>query len=66
MRCDAIETAAKQDDLRGSAVAGRAAQLLVVRPLHTRMKNVNVFVDVDLTLIDANGKILDWAREALQ
>ena len=30
------------------------------------MKNVNVFVDVDLTLIDANGKILDWAREALQ
>ena len=30
------------------------------------MKNANVFVDVDLTLIDANGKLLDGAREALQ
>ena len=30
------------------------------------MKNANVFVDVDLTLIDANGKILDGAKEALQ
>ena len=30
------------------------------------MKNANVFVDVDLTLVDANGKLLDGAREALQ
>lgn len=30
-----------------------------------RMKNANVFVDVDLTLVDANGKMLDGAREAL-
>jgi hypothetical protein len=30
------------------------------------MKNANIFVDVDLTLIDANGKPLDGAREALQ
>ena len=30
------------------------------------MKNANVFVDVDLTLIDASGKMLDGAREALQ
>jgi hypothetical protein len=30
------------------------------------MKNANVFVDVDLTLIDANGKLLPGAREALQ
>ena len=30
------------------------------------MKNANVFVDVDLTLIDANGKLLSGAREALQ
>jgi len=30
------------------------------------MKNATVFVDVDLTLIDANGKLLDGAREALQ
>src|SRR5437867_6529313 len=30
------------------------------------MKNANIFVDVDLTLIDANGKLLDGAREALQ
>ena len=30
------------------------------------MKNATVFVDVDLTLIDANGKRLDGAREALQ
>ena len=30
------------------------------------MKNANVFVDVDLTLIDANGKLLAGAREALQ
>ncbi len=30
------------------------------------MKNANVFVDVDLTLVDANGKLLDGAREGLQ
>jgi phosphoglycolate phosphatase-like HAD superfamily hydrolase len=30
------------------------------------MKNANVFVDVDLTLLDANGKLLDGAREGLQ
>src|SRR5215831_10403715 len=30
------------------------------------MKNANIFVDVDLTLIDANGKLLEGAREALQ
>jgi hypothetical protein len=29
------------------------------------VKNANVFVDVDLTLIDADGRILDGAREAL-
>ena len=29
------------------------------------MKNANVFVDVDLTLVDVNGKLLDGAREAL-
>ena len=29
------------------------------------MKNANVFVDVDLTLVDANGKLLEGAREAL-
>lgn len=29
------------------------------------MKNANVFVDVDLTLIDANGKLLNGAIEAL-
>jgi len=29
------------------------------------MKNANVFVDVDLTLIDANGKLLAGAPEAL-
>jgi hydroxymethylpyrimidine pyrophosphatase-like HAD family hydrolase len=30
------------------------------------MRNANVFVDVDLTLVDANGKLLAEAREALQ
>jgi phosphoglycolate phosphatase-like HAD superfamily hydrolase len=30
------------------------------------MKNANVFVDVDLTLIDVNGKLLDGARQGLQ
>ena len=30
------------------------------------MKNANVFVDVDLTLIDANGRVLDGAIESLQ
>jgi phosphoglycolate phosphatase-like HAD superfamily hydrolase len=30
------------------------------------MKNANVFVDVDLTLIDANGKLLAGAGEAMQ
>lgn len=29
------------------------------------MKNANIFVDVDLTLVDANGKILADAPEAL-
>jgi hypothetical protein len=29
-----------------------------------RMKNANVFVDVDLTLVDANGRILAGAVEA--
>ena len=29
------------------------------------MKNANVFVDVDLTLVDANGTLLDGACEAL-
>lgn len=29
------------------------------------MKNANVFVDVDLTLVDANGKLLSGARESL-
>ncbi len=29
------------------------------------MKNANVFIDVDLTLVDANGKLLDGAKEAL-
>jgi hypothetical protein len=30
------------------------------------MKNANIFVDVDLTLVDANGKLLPNAREGLQ
>ena len=30
------------------------------------MKNANIFVDVDLTLVDANGKLLDGAREGLR
>lgn len=30
------------------------------------MKNANVFVDVDLTLVDPNGQLMDGAREALQ
>ena len=30
------------------------------------MKNANVFIDVDLTLVDANGRLLDGAREALK
>src|SRR5258705_6451596 len=29
------------------------------------VKNANVFVDVDLTLVDANGKLFDGAREGL-
>jgi hypothetical protein len=29
------------------------------------MKNANVFIDVDLTLVDANGKLLAGAREGL-
>jgi phosphoglycolate phosphatase-like HAD superfamily hydrolase len=29
------------------------------------MKNVNIFVDVDLTLVDANGNLLEGAKEAL-
>jgi phosphoglycolate phosphatase-like HAD superfamily hydrolase len=30
------------------------------------MKNANVFIDVDLTLIDAKGRLLDGAPEALK
>lgn len=30
------------------------------------MKNANIFVDVDLTLVDANCKLLAGAREGLQ
>src|SRR5262245_57345856 len=30
------------------------------------MKNANVFVDVDLTLVDESGRLLEGAREALQ
>jgi hypothetical protein len=30
------------------------------------MKNANVFVDVDLTLVDANCRLLDGAREGLK
>jgi hypothetical protein len=30
------------------------------------MKNTNIFIDVDLTLVDANSKLLDGAREALR
>jgi len=30
------------------------------------MKNANVFIDVDLTLVDAQGRLLEGAREALQ
>jgi hypothetical protein len=29
------------------------------------MKNANIFIDVDLTLADANGKLLSGAHEAL-
>jgi phosphoglycolate phosphatase-like HAD superfamily hydrolase len=30
------------------------------------MKNANVFIDVDLTLVDSNGKLLAGAREGLE
>jgi competence transcription factor ComK len=30
------------------------------------MKNANVFVDVDMTLIDGSGQVLDGAVESLQ
>lgn len=30
------------------------------------MKNVNIFIDVDLTLVDANGRVLDGAIDALK
>lgn len=30
------------------------------------MKNANVFVDVDLTLVDSNGKLVSGAREGLE
>jgi hypothetical protein len=36
------------------------------RDLFSSMKNSNVFVDVDLTLIDANGRLLEGAREGLR
>ena len=30
------------------------------------MKNANIFTDVDLTLVDSQGRLLEGAREALQ
>jgi phosphoglycolate phosphatase-like HAD superfamily hydrolase len=30
------------------------------------MKNANIFIDVDLTLVDAQGRLLEGVREALQ
>jgi len=30
------------------------------------MKNANIFIDVDLTLVDANKKLLPGAREGLE
>jgi hypothetical protein len=30
------------------------------------MKSANIFIDVDLTLVDSNGGILDGAREGLE
>lgn len=30
------------------------------------MKNANIFVDVDLTLVDSNGRLLDGAGDALR
>ena len=39
---------------------------MTVRPLRKPVKNANVFVDVDLTLVDASGKLRDGAREGLQ
>ena len=30
------------------------------------MKNANIFIDVDLTLVHGQGRLLDGAREALQ
>ena len=30
------------------------------------MKNANIFVDVDLTLVDSNGKLLEGAVDALR
>jgi phosphoglycolate phosphatase-like HAD superfamily hydrolase len=30
------------------------------------MKNANVFIDVDLTLVDASGRLLQGAREGLE
>ena len=29
------------------------------------MKNANIFIDVDLTLVDANGQLLNGARQGL-
>ena len=33
--------------------------------LNAQMKNANIFVDVDLTLVDAKGNLLEGAKEAL-
>ncbi len=30
------------------------------------MKNANIFVDVDLTLVDANGRLMEGAGDALR
>ena len=47
-----------------SRVGGGSA--FFVRPHYAFVKNANIFIDVDLTLVDAQGRLLDGAREALQ
>ena len=45
--------------MTSSTLGGQCALLSTVR-------NANIFIDVDLTLVDAEGRLLDGAREALQ
>src|SRR6266513_2119407 len=70
------QTNGEQDPTNGSrpfgtgdkpnAISARLTSSTIALTTPHAVKNANIFVDVDLTLVDANGRLLDGARVGLQ